>query len=86
MKNEATIRYWLVVSLFVLAVLLAIAAFLLWVVFPRGYFTGRAIWVEIHRWTGLILAIAVIAHIALHRKWLVQMTRRYTDRLRKKRD
>lgn len=81
MKTDATTRYWLSVSLIIVALVLAIAAFLLWVVFPRGYFPSRVVWVEIHKWAGLAITIGVLVHIALHWRWLLQMTRRYTDRL-----
>ena len=84
MKIEATTRYWLSVILILLATLLAVAAFLLWVVFPRGYFPSRVIWVEIHKWVGLAIAVGVLLHIALHWKWLLQMTRRYIDKLLKR--
>ena len=81
MKIEATTRYWLSVSLAIIAILLAISAFLLWVVFPRGYFPSRVIWVEIHRWAGLAITVGVLVHIALHWKWFLQMTRRYIGKL-----
>jgi len=84
LKIEATTRYWISVSLAITAVLLAVSAFLLWIIFPRGYFPSRVIWVEIHKWTGLTLSVGVLVHIALHWRWLLQMTRRYTDKLRNK--
>ena len=63
--------------LIVLVVLLAVSAYLLWFEFPRGYHADRATWVDIHKWTGVALAVLVIIHIVLHWKWLVQMTRYY---------
>lgn len=84
MKIEVTTRYWLSVYLAIVGVLLAVSAFLLWVVFPRGYFPDRAIWVEIHKWSGLAITAGVLVHIILHWKWLMQMTRRYVDRLLRK--
>jgi hypothetical protein len=84
LKIEATTRYWLSVSLAIVAVLLAVSAFLLWVVFPRGYFPSRVIWVEIHKWAGLAITVGVLVHIAIHWKWLLQMTRRYIDRFLKR--
>ena len=83
MKINAETRYWLSVSLAIIAVLLAVSAFLLWVVFPRGYFPSRVIWVEIHKWAGLAITVGVLFHIAINWKWLLQMTRRYIDRLLK---
>ncbi len=86
MKIEATTRYWLAVYLAVVAVLLAVSAFLLWVVFPRGYFPSRVIWVEVHKWAGLAITVGVLVHIAIHWKWLLQMTRRYIDKLLKRKE
>jgi len=86
LKIEATTRYWLSVSLAIVAVLLAVSAFLLWVVFPRGYFPSRVIWVEIHKWAGLAITVGILVHIAIHWKWLLQMTRRYIDRFTKSKE
>ena len=69
----------------VTAMLLAVSAFLLWIIFPRGYFPSRVIWVEIHKWAGLAITAGVLLNIAVHWKWLLQMTRRYMDRLLKNR-
>ncbi len=84
MKIEAATRYWLSISLAIVAVLQVVSAFLLWIIFPRGYFPNRVIWIEIHKWTGLIITAGVLFHVALHWKWLLQMTRRYIDKLLKK--
>ena len=81
MKIEATTRYWLSVYLAIVAVLLGVSSFLLWVISPRGYFPSRVVWLEIHKWAGLAITVGVILHIALHRKWLLQMTRRHINRL-----
>jgi len=85
LKIEATTKYWFSVSLAVTAMLLAVSAFLLWIIFPRGYFPSRVIWVEIHKWAGLAITAGVLLNIAVHWKWLLQMTRRYMDRLLKNR-
>ena len=77
-------KYWLAVYLAIAAILLAVSAFLLWVVFPRGFFPSRVIWVEIHRWAGLAITVGVLFHLALHWKWLLQMTRRYVDKIVKR--
>ena len=85
MKIDAKTKYWLAVTLAIVAVVLAVSAFLLWVVFPRGYFPSRVIWVEIHKWAGLAITVGVLVHIAIHWKWLLQMTRWYIDRFLKRR-
>jgi len=80
MKVKVKARYWLSLALIIMALLLAVAAFLLWVIFPRGFFLARVVWVEIHKWVGLGLTVGVILHVVLHWEWLVQMTRRYFKR------
>jgi len=61
----------------VLAILMAVSALLLWVIFPRGYFPSRTLWVEIHKWVGLSISAGILLHVVLHWNWLTQMTRRY---------
>jgi hypothetical protein len=75
--RKATWHYIIDVIQLVLAVLLGISSFLLWVIFPRGYFAARNTWVFIHKWSGLALGIMVVIHLVVHWKWLWQMTRRY---------
>ncbi len=75
--RRAIWHYWLDVVLGLLSLLLAVSSFLLWVVFPRGYYGVRVLWVDIHKWGGLALGIGVLGHVALHWKWLLRMTRRY---------
>ena len=81
LKVSASTRYWLSVILAIIAVLLAVSAFLLWVIFPRGYFPSRVVWVEIHKWAGLAITGGVLVHVVIHWKWLLQMTRQYIDKL-----
>jgi len=69
------------VTLAILALLMAVSALLLWVVFPRGFLPGRLLWVGIHKWAGLALSIGVLLHVVLHWNWFVQMTRRYVSQL-----
>jgi hypothetical protein len=75
--SKAAWHYWLDVVLGLLALLLAVSSLLLWVVFPRGYYGVRVLWVDIHKWGGLALGIGVLVHAILHWKWLLRMTRRY---------
>ena len=74
--QETTRNYWLDVLMGLLALTLGVSSFLLWLVFPRGYFPARELWVDIHKWVGLALSIAVLIHVVLHRRWLARMTRR----------
>ena len=77
-------NYWLDVMMILLALVLAVSAVLLWVVFPQGYFPSRLLWLAIHRWVGLGLIVAVLVHVALHWKWLVRMTGRWVERVRRR--
>ena len=75
--RPGTRNYWMFIVQAVLSLLLGVSSFLLWVVFPRGYFPARTLWVAIHKWSGLALGVAVSVHVLLHRAWLVRMTRRH---------
>jgi hypothetical protein len=79
--RKATWHYWLDLAMGLLALLLALSAFMLWIVFPRGFFAARAVWVLIHKWSGLGVSVAALAHVALHWPWLVRMTEREWGRL-----
>ena len=57
MKVKATTHYWLTVLMLFLALLLAISAFMLWVILPLGYLPARLLWGEIHKWTGLSMTM-----------------------------
>lgn len=74
-------NYLLDVLLGLLALTVALSAFLLWVVFPQGYFAARLVWLGIHKWAGLALTLGVLLHVLLHWKWLIQMTKRALARL-----
>lgn len=84
--RKATRNYWLDVVMGLLALVVAVSSFLLWVVFPRGHFAARAVWVDIHKWVGLALGIAVLVHVAFHWRWLKGMTRRHLGGLRGRTD
>ena len=75
--SKITQAYALMVIQTALGLLLMVSSFLLWVVFPRGYFPARLLWAGIHQWSGLALGVAVFLHVVLHWGWMVRMTRRY---------
>ena len=79
--KKASRNYWLDVIMGLLALTLGLSAFLLWIVLPQGYFPSRLLWLEIHKWVGLALSVAVLLHIGLHWKWLVHMTQQRFARL-----
>jgi hypothetical protein len=82
MMCKSTRNYLLDSAMGILGILLTISLSLLWVVFPRGYHATRALWVDIHKWGGLALSVLAVAHLALHWKWLVRMTRWQLERIR----
>jgi hypothetical protein len=77
-------NYLLFVVLAVLSVGLAVSSVLLWLVLPRGFHPARRSWVDIHKWGGLALSLAVIVHVAVHWGWLKRMTRRYLGNQRRR--
>jgi hypothetical protein len=73
--SKAAWHYWLDVMLALSSLVLAVSSFLLWVVFPRGFFPARNLWVTIHKWVGLAVSVGALSHVLLHWRWLVRMTR-----------
>jgi hypothetical protein len=57
--------------------LVDIAIFTAFLIALDPHMTGTAI----HEWLGIALSAAIIAHLLLHWKWLVQITRRFLKRL-----
>jgi len=53
---------------------LAVSSFFLWVVFPRGYYFSRTLWVAIHKWSGLTFGVLGLAHLAMHMPTLLRAT------------
>ncbi len=79
--GQSTRNYLLDVVMGLLALVVGVSAFLLWVVLPQGFFAARLLWLDIHKWSGLFLSVAVFLHVVLHWKWLVRMTRRTLTRV-----
>jgi membrane protein implicated in regulation of membrane protease activity len=77
MKN-----YWLDVAMGLLVLTVGLSAFLLWVIFPQGYFATRVFWLEIHKWSGRALSVAVVLHVLLHWRWLIRTTKRVMEGFR----
>ena len=80
--RKTTRNYWLDIAMGILGLLLALSSFMLWVVFPRGYYAARTLWVIVHKWGGLVLSVAAVVHLILPWKWLVRQTRRIFTRRR----
>jgi hypothetical protein len=77
--RKTTINYLIFLAQAIAAALLGVSALILWHFVPRGYLESRELWVDIHKWTGVALAVLVFIHLVLHWRWLVQMTRRYLN-------
>ena len=75
MKIKPNINYWLFIIMAVITLTLLVSSLFLWVILPNGFFASRLLWVDIHRWFGLALTVAVTLHLVLHLKWLTHMTR-----------
>jgi hypothetical protein len=79
---KASRNYWVDLVMGALATLLVVSSFTLWVVLPQGYFRSRLVWLEIHKWTGLAVTVAVTIHLLLHWRWLWSMTKRRLRRVK----
>jgi hypothetical protein len=77
---KASRNYWIDLSMAALALILVVSSVLLWVVLPQGYFRSRLVWLEIHKWSGLAVTLAVLLHLVVHRSWLWTMTQRHFGR------
>jgi hypothetical protein len=84
--DKATRNYWLDILMGLLALVLGGSSFLLWVIFPHGYYPSRLLWLTLHKWVGLALGVSVLVHLAFQWKLLVRMTRRRVNRLVSRRD
>jgi hypothetical protein len=47
-----------------------------------GFYPSRVIWVAIHKWGGLGISTAVLLHVIIHWRWLIETTRRTFRRKR----
>lgn len=75
--RKSTLLYLLVVVLGLLSLLLTVSSVMLWLVFPRGFYAARQLWVDLHTWGGLALGVGVLLHVLLHWNWLLRKTQRY---------
>lgn len=74
--KRAWINYVVDVLLLLTGVTLTVSSLLVWVVLRKGYSPQWLLWIAIHKWSGFALVIESLAHVVLHWKWLVAMTRR----------
>jgi hypothetical protein len=73
---KASRNYWVDIALALLSLVLLVSSVMLWVIVPQGYLRSRLLWLEVHKWSGLAVTLAVIVHLTLHWRWLVSMTKR----------
>lgn len=86
--SHRTILNWLIDGGLFLAALAAIISSIYFLYFPNGYQGGRnpwydvrivferATWSDIHTWGGVLMIVAVVAHLAIHTKWIELMSKR----------
>lgn len=90
---QARLNFSLDALLFVAFFLVSLSGLALWLVVPGGGYRGgrnpffRAAWLgltrhdwsDLHLWAGLAMLVILTVHLALHRRWLVCVARRYTE-------
>ena len=74
--RRATWNYAVDMIMLLLAAVEGVSIVMLWLVLPQGFFPSRLLWLDIHKWVGLALTVAVIVHLILHWRWLWTTTRR----------
>lgn len=95
--STKTRNNWLLDASLFLAGLVAILSGVYFLVFPSGGFKGgtnpwygvrvlflRETWEWLHTWIGLAMVVIAIVHIIFHWKWVVNMTRRLVNTIRRK--
>ena len=86
--RKATRNYLLDALQGLLLLLQSISGFILWFVLSKGIAWGggggesafifaRHTWLGIHKWLAVVLLIVIIAHLILHWRWVVYMTKSY---------
>ncbi|MBN1429564.1 MAG: DUF4405 domain-containing protein [Anaerolineae bacterium] len=86
--SRKTILNWLIDAGLFLSALAAIISSIYFLYFPNGYQGGRnlwydvrivferAAWSDIHTWSGVLMIVAVVVHLAIHTKWIELMGKR----------
>ena len=94
MKYKARMHYWINVMIAIGFVLAAVSGLVLYLVPSGGYqggrnpyygrevmFLGHEAWKVLHTWSSFVMTGGVLLHIALHWKWMVNMTRNSAKRM-----
>ena len=77
--KKAELNYWIDVSIAITFVLSAISGlvFLLPVGFESGILgIGYSFWSQLHTWSSVGMVAGVLAHLMLHWKWIIGMTKK----------
>ena len=86
--RKGTLLFWLVAASAALMAFELISGIILWFILPSGQGAGlsgsastwsldRHAWIDLHNWAALMLTAVVIAHVAMHWRWVVRQTRAY---------
>jgi len=83
--DKIKINYFVDVIAFISFLITAITGIIIFLFLPTGESRGgvhsfllgygRHDWGAIHDWAGIIMTIAALVHVALHWKWIVNMTK-----------
>ncbi len=93
LARQARLYFWLDSLMSVAFILTGLSGLVVWLILPGGGYQGgrnpfynatllgltRHNWIDLHLWTGLALILILTIHLALHWRWVVCMTRRYTQ-------
>jgi hypothetical protein len=96
--RRRTVIQWLAAALLAISALVAGISSIYFLFAPSGGFEGgrnsaygavylfsRETWTDIHTWSGVAMIVVAVFHLALHWKWVVEMTRRTVAVVRGKR-
>ena len=84
--RKGTLLFWLVAASAALMVFEFVSGIILWFVLPSGqgarlsgsasvWGLDRHTWIDLHNWAALMLIAVLIAHVAMHWKWVFRQTR-----------
>ena len=81
--DRLKLNYWIDAAMACSLIITVISSIVLFFILPSGRFAGREVilglaryqWNTLHSYVGLIFVALMIAHLSLHCKWLVAMTK-----------
>lgn len=86
--RRGSLLFWLVAASTGLMLFELVSGIILWFILPAGqggrlsgsaavWSLDRHAWIDLHNWAALMLTAVVIAHVAMHWKWVFRQTRAY---------